>query len=96
MRAVRAATLFALTTLVVLSAGSARGGAQEWTAAKPGSDDIELVSHLPLGAPLSNADIEIEQELARPYAYVAGWSGEDWGYPNISSAQDWDRGPGSS
>jgi len=22
-----------------------------------------------------------------------GWNGEDWGMPNISSAQDWDRGP---
>ncbi|MCZ6915866.1 MAG: hypothetical protein O7I93_03730 [Gemmatimonadetes bacterium] len=22
-----------------------------------------------------------------------GWSGEDWGMPNISSAQDWDNGP---
>jgi hypothetical protein len=22
-----------------------------------------------------------------------GWKGEDWGMPNISSAQDWDNGP---
>jgi hypothetical protein len=22
-----------------------------------------------------------------------GWKGSDWGMPNISSAQDWDRGP---
>lgn len=22
-----------------------------------------------------------------------GWNGEDWGMPNISSAQDWDHGP---
>jgi hypothetical protein len=22
-----------------------------------------------------------------------GWSGEQWGMPNISSVQDWDRGP---
>jgi hypothetical protein len=22
-----------------------------------------------------------------------GWSGEDWGVPNVSTAQDWDRGP---
>jgi hypothetical protein len=22
-----------------------------------------------------------------------GWKGEDWGFPNISSAQDWDNGP---
>jgi hypothetical protein len=23
----------------------------------------------------------------------SGWNGEDWGMPNISSAQDWDHGP---
>lgn len=23
----------------------------------------------------------------------SGWKGEDWGMPNVSSAQDWDRGP---
>jgi len=23
----------------------------------------------------------------------SGWSGEQWGYPDISSAQDWDAGP---
>jgi hypothetical protein len=23
-----------------------------------------------------------------------GWNGEDWGVPNVSSAQDWDNGPG--
>ena len=23
-----------------------------------------------------------------------GWKGEDWGMPNISSAQEWDDGPG--
>jgi hypothetical protein len=22
-----------------------------------------------------------------------GWSGDDWGVPNVSSVQDWDRGP---
>ena len=40
-------------------------------AREAGSDNITVVSHLPLGAPLSVADIEIEQEMHRPYAYVA-------------------------
>jgi hypothetical protein len=40
-------------------------------AQQRGSDNITVVSHLPLGAPLSVADIEIEQEMDRPYAYVA-------------------------
>ena len=33
--------------------------------------NIHVASHIPLGAPLTVADIEIEQELDRPYAYVA-------------------------
>ncbi len=36
-----------------------------------GSPNIRVLSHLPLGAQHSIADVEIEQELARPYAYVA-------------------------
>jgi len=54
--------------LVAASEGLA---ARQWTPEKRGSDNITVVSHLPLGAPLSVADIEIEQELERPYAYVA-------------------------
>jgi hypothetical protein len=23
----------------------------------------------------------------------SGWNGEDWGMPNLSSAQDWENGP---
>ena len=34
-----------------------------------GSDNIEVLAHLPLGERVS--DIEIEQDLARPYVYVA-------------------------
>ena len=61
----------ALSALAVLSAGAAPATAAQWTPQKPGSDNIELVSHLPLGADLSISDIEIEQEMERPYAYVA-------------------------
>ena len=42
----------------------------QWTALKRGSDNIEVVSHLPLGGRVSAADSDIEQELSRPYAYV--------------------------
>lgn len=56
------------------------------TPAKPGSRNMELLSHIPLGgaAPRSpgftegiqglgrrTADVEIEQELSRPYVYVS-------------------------
>ncbi len=44
-------------------------GAQ-WTADRRGSDNIEVVAHVPLGGD-SVADIEIEQDLDRPYAYVS-------------------------
>jgi hypothetical protein len=35
------------------------------------SSNIKLVSHIPLGGWLRTADVEIEQELSRPYAYVS-------------------------
>ncbi len=65
----RVAALFVITFFIAVT--SAAAIAQQWTPDKPGSDNIEVVSHLPLGPALSTADIEIEQELSRPYAYVA-------------------------
>ena len=43
----------------------------QWTPLKPGSDNIDILGHIPLGPRLSVADIDMEQELDRPYAYVA-------------------------
>ncbi len=43
----------------------------QWTAEKPGSDNIEVLGHIALGPRLSVADMELEQEMDRPYAYVA-------------------------
>ena len=45
--------------------------APPWTALKRGSDNIEVLGHLPLGPDENLADMDIEQELGRPYAYVA-------------------------
>lgn len=42
-----------------------------WTALNPGSDNITVLGHVPLGPRLSVADVELEQELDRPFAYVA-------------------------
>ena len=42
-----------------------------WTTLEPGSDNIEVVGHIALGAPLSVAALDIEQEMHRPYAYVS-------------------------
>jgi hypothetical protein len=45
--------------------------AQDWTPLKRGSDNIEVLGHLPLGPSQSVADMDVEQELSRPFAYVA-------------------------
>ena len=53
--------------VLLISVGPA---AAQWTAEKPGSDNIEVLSHIPLGPRLSVSDTDIEQEMDRPYAYV--------------------------
>ncbi|MCA9738235.1 MAG: hypothetical protein R3E98_04135 [Gemmatimonadota bacterium] len=64
---------------VVLSLALALGSAAPalaqngpaWSPMKPGSDNMEVLGHTPMGHALSVADMELEQELERPYAYVA-------------------------
>ncbi|MFV1989063.1 MAG: LVIVD repeat-containing protein [Gemmatimonadota bacterium] len=46
-------------------------GIAQWNPLKRGSDNIEVLGHLPLGPHNNLADMEVEQELSRPYAYVA-------------------------
>ena len=62
------ATMLAVVALVALAVGPASA---QWTPMKRGSDNIEVVGHLPLGPPLSVSDMDVEQELSRPYAYVS-------------------------
>ena len=45
-------------------------GTPQWSPEDRGSDNLEVVAHLPLGGRLTVADIDIEQEIDRPYAYV--------------------------
>ncbi len=42
----------------------------QWTAEKPGSDNLTVLSHIELGPRLSVSDMDIEQDESRPYAYV--------------------------
>ncbi|MFT4604135.1 MAG: hypothetical protein ACI9W4_000863 [Rhodothermales bacterium] len=42
-----------------------------WTTLKPGSDNMTVEGHISLGAGLNTMDMEIEQEMSRPYAYVS-------------------------
>ncbi|MDG2282328.1 MAG: hypothetical protein P8L45_04375, partial [Longimicrobiales bacterium] len=50
-----------------------------WSPLNRGSDNMEVLGHLPLGPQLSVADMDLEQEMDRPYAYISrmvyGWEG---------------------
>ena len=58
--------LILLLALITIPTASA-----QWTPEKPGTDNIEVIGHIPLGPRLSVADMDVEQELSRPYAYVS-------------------------
>jgi hypothetical protein len=62
-----------LGALLATAASAASLSAQQtpWTPLQRGSDNIEVLGHTPLGPRLSVADLDVEQELSRPYAYVA-------------------------
>jgi hypothetical protein len=68
-----------IVAAAVLLAGSTSVGGQA-TSAPPagelpdkvgGSTNVHLVGHVPLGGYFRTADADLEQELSRPYAYVA-------------------------
>jgi len=65
----RTRTLLLALAATVFAASAAR--AQSWTPLQRGSENIEVVGHLPMGARLTVTDMDIEQELSRPYAYVS-------------------------
>lgn len=69
-----------LLILVMLGFGTSASQAQQQGLRHPqhppppgerGSPNITVLSHIPLGAAGSVSDIEVEQDLDRPYAYVA-------------------------
>ena len=57
--------------LAVMAFTSVPSVAAQSTALARGSSNIDVLGHLPLGAALSVLDMDIEQEMSRPYAYVA-------------------------
>ncbi len=67
-RALTGSAMFLLA--VVFLPGTQPAHSEEWTADNPGSPNIKVISHLPLGPRLNVSDIDLEQELDRPYAYV--------------------------
>jgi len=52
---------------VAFTAPESRG---QWTPDNPGSENITVLGHQPLGGRMTVTDMELEQELNRPYAYV--------------------------
>ena len=69
----------AWTLAAVLLPTSGSGAAQQWTPEKRGSDNLTVVSHLPLGPRLNVADIEIvdgsdwyRAQAVRAYARMTG------------------------
>ena len=59
------------STLILFAMVALPVGAQvPWSPLNPGSDNIDVLGHTPLGPRLSVSDIDVEQELDRPYAYV--------------------------
>lgn len=62
----------ALLALLLVSAAPAAGQDESHKRApgQEGSPNVEVLSHIPLGAPLTVSDVELEQDLSRPFAYV--------------------------
>ena len=59
------------TALIFALMAWAAPASAQWTAMNRGSENIEVLGHLPLGAHLNVSDMDVEQELSRPYAYVS-------------------------
>ena len=69
----RVASLFAAAFLVasVSTVASAQRGDTPPAPGEHYSRNMKIQSHIPLSGPLEIADLEIEQELSRPYVYVS-------------------------
>ena len=65
--------------LLILFAFIATPAFGQATALERGSDNMEVLGHLPLGKHSSVTDIELEQDLDRPYAYIGRASIVDGG-----------------
>ncbi|MBI4501256.1 MAG: hypothetical protein HY700_08860 [Gemmatimonadetes bacterium] len=59
---------------VVASPVFAQRGDEQQAPGERGSRNIKIMAHVPLGGPWNANDIDIEQELSRPYVYVSGRS----------------------
>lgn len=62
---------FAAIGLLLIASPALAQDDTPWTTLKPGSDNISVEGHISLGMGLNTMDMEIEQEMSRPYAYVS-------------------------
>src|SRR5262245_24429563 len=59
-----------ILSAVIATASFSASLAAQHPPGEQGSRNVRVMSHLPLGRLFSTTDIEIEQELSRPYVYV--------------------------
>ena len=71
MRARLSAATMPLVGVVSLLVLAPTETSAQYAPGRQGSDNVEIVAHVPLAGALAVADIEIEQDLERPYAYVS-------------------------
>ena len=64
-------TVSRIFALVAAMALTATGVVAQKPPGQQSSPNMKLIAHLPLGDTLEVADIEVEQEMSRPYAYVS-------------------------
>ncbi len=55
----------------ICAAMSAEVAVAQQAYVERGSANMEVLAHVPLGALLTTSDLDIEQELSRPYVYIA-------------------------
>ncbi|HEX7117727.1 MAG TPA: hypothetical protein VF212_03010 [Longimicrobiales bacterium] len=70
MKSITRNVLASLAAGALLASAVVDAAAQQRPAGEEGSRNIEVLAHIPLGAPLSVSDVELEQEISRPFAYV--------------------------
>ena len=70
MQRPRTSSLVTVAILAALATTLPAQASAQSTPLKRGSDNIHVLGHLPLGPALNVSDMDVEQELSRPYAYV--------------------------
>src|ERR1051326_2065072 len=76
-----------LVSMLLLFGGLTSSGLAQYPAGQFFSPNVHVVGHQPLGAAGTVMDLEMEQELSRPYVYV---SRSDYGKATIGRSMGFD------